>query len=333
MMMMMRRFHARGFAAGIGIVVAAAAVAVATGVLGVMPASSQVQVIEVRASSSVADNDPFAKFWNDIDPVDVALTTQNVTRPMGGGTVSTVKIRAAHDDKNLYIVEEWPDDTQDAAIDTTTSYSDAAAVEFPAAGTTRIPAFCMGDPAAGVDIWQWKAVWQSDIERGFAWNRARYANMQVDEYPQADDPVFQTGLGAGNPISARDHDSAVERLVAANFGTLTHADAQDVNGVGRWRDGTWRVMFIRPLQTSENEPAFKPGTKTNAAFAVWDGSLGQRDGIKSVSQFVDLSISGETIPASSDSFAPSMAAFAAIGIVLLLVAFVGAIEMRKHSRP
>ncbi len=332
-MTMTRRFHPRGLAAGAAIVVAAAAVAVATGVLGVMPASSQVQVIEVRSSSSVADNDPFAKFWNDIDPVDVALSTQNVTRPMGGGTVATVKIRAAHDDKNLYIVEEWPDDTQDAAIDTTTSYSDAAAVEFPAAGTTRIPAFCMGDPAAGVDIWQWKAVWQSDIERGFAWNRARYANMQVDEYPQADDPVFQTGLGAGNPISARDHDSAVEHLVAANFGTLTHADVQDVGGVGRWRDGTWRVLFIRPLQTSENEPAFKPGTKTNAAFAVWNGHVVQRDGIKSVSQFVDLSISGEAIPSSSDSFAPAMAAFAAIGIVLALVALVGVVEVRKHSKP
>jgi hypothetical protein len=327
------RFYPQGRAAGIGIVLAAAAVALATGVLGVMPASSQVQVIEVRSSGSVADNDPFAKFWNDIDPVDVALSAQNVTKPMGGGTVATIKIRAVHDDTNLYIVEEWADRTQDTAIDTTTSYSDAAAVEFPAAGATRIPAFCMGDPAAGVDIWQWKAVWQSDIERGFAWNRARYSNMQVDYYPQPDDPAFETGLGAGNPLAKREHDSAVERLVAANFGTLTHADVQDVAGVGRWRDGKWRVLFIRPLQTTADEPGFKAGTKTNAAFAVWNGSAGQRDGIKSVSQFVDLSISGETIPASSDSFPAAMAAFAAIGAVLAVVAVVGAVEARKHAKP
>jgi len=324
------RFFPRGRAAGIGIVLAAAAAAVATGMLGVMPASSQVQVIDVRSSGAVADDDPFAKFWNDIDPVEVALSTQNVTKPMGGGTVATVKIRAVHDGKNLYIVEEWPDETQDAAIDTTMSYSDAAAVEFPAAGTTRIPAFCMGDPAAGVDIWQWKAVWQSDIERGFAWNRARYANMQVDYYPQPDDAAFETGLGAGNPLAAREHDSPVERLVAANFGTLTHADTQDVAGIGRWRDGKWRVLFIRPMETSENEPDFKPGTKTNAAFAVWNGSSGQRDGIKSVSQFVDLSISAEPLPTSSDSFPAAMTAFAAIGVVLALVAVAGAVGARKH---
>lgn len=329
--MMSRREPARGFAAGIAIVLAAAAVAIVTGVLGVMPASSQVQVVPVRAAASVPDDDPFAGFWNDVQPVQVALSTQNVTRPMGGGTVDTVRVRAAHDGKRLYVVSEWSDRTQDMTIATTTQYADAAAVEFPAAGTSRIPAFCMGDPTAGVDIWHWKAVWQNDLDHGFTTSRNQYPDMQVDEYPQADDPAFQTGLAAGNPLAVRDHASPVENLVAAQFGTLTHADVQDVGGVGRWKDGRWRVLFSKPLQGADGAPSFTPGQKTNAAFAVWNGSAGQRDGIKSVSQFVDLQISGETIARHDDPLVPATVAFASIMTVLALVGVFGAWEVRRSG--
>ncbi|MDE3094867.1 MAG: hypothetical protein KGK07_02565 [Chloroflexota bacterium] len=327
--MMSRRVPSRGFAAGLAIVLAAAVVAATTGFLGVMPASSQAQVVQVRAAPSVPRDDPFAAFWNNVQPVDVALSAQNITRPMGGGTVAAVQLRAAHDGKRLYILSEWSDATQDAAIDTTTSFTDAAAVEFPAAGTTRIPSFCMGDPGAGVNIWHWKAAWQRDVDSGFATNRARYANMQVDLYPQDGDTTFQTGLAAGNPLSAQKHGSPVENLVAAQFGTLTNADVQDVGGVGRWKDGRWRVLFVRSLAGAEGSPSFAPGGKTNAAFAVWNGSDGQRDGIKSVSQFVDLQISGEKIVRKPSSFAPAIIAFAGIVGGLAVIAVFGVFAERR----
>ena len=327
--MMRRRVQPRGFAAGIAVVLAAAAVAIVTGMLGVMPASSQVQVVPVRSAASVPGDDPFAAFWNDVQPVSVALSAQNVTRPMGGGTVDTLRVRAAHDAKRLYVVSEWADTTEDTTIATTTSYSDAAAVEFPAAGTSRIPAFCMGDPTAGVNIWHWKAVWQNDLDHGFTTNRKQYPDMQVDYYPQADDSTFQTGLAAGNPLAVREHTSPIENLVAAQFGTLTHADVQDVSGVGRWKDGHWRVLFSRPLDGTEGAPSFTPGQKTNAAFAVWNGSAGQRDGIKSVSQFVDLQISGEQIASHEDPLVPATVAFASIMTVLALVGVFGALQVQR----
>lgn len=330
--MIIRRAPSRGFVTGIAIVVAAGVVAAVTGLLGVMPASSQVQVVQVRVAASVPGDDPFAAFWNDVQPVDVALSAQNLTRPMGGGTVAAVQLRAVHDDKRLYIMSEWSDDTQDAAVDTTTSFTDAAAVEFPAAGTTRIPAFCMGDPGAGVDIWHWKAAWQHDVDSGFATDRASYPDMQVDEYPQDGDPLFQTGLAAGNPLSVREHDSPVENLVAAQFGTLTHADVQDVGGVGRWKDGRWRVLFVRPLEGAEGSPTFATGGKTNAAFAVWNGSAGQRDGMKSVSQFVDLQISGDKIAGKPGSFLPAMVVLAGIITALALIpVFAVFLEARRRA--
>ena len=328
--MMSRRVPSRGFAAGIAVVLAAAVVAAVTGLLGVMPASSQAQIVQVRAAASVPRDDPFAPFWNDVQPVAVALSAQNLTRPMGGGTVAAVQLRAAHDGKRLYILSEWSDDTQDAAVDTTTSFTDAAAVEFPAAGTSRLPSFCMGDPGAGVNIWHWKAAWQHDVDSGFATNRARYPDMQVDYYPQEGDTTFQTGLSVGNPVSAREHESPVENLVAAQFGTLTNADVQDVGGVGRWKDGRWRVLFVRSLEGAEGTPSFAPGGKTNAAFAVWNGSDGQRDGMKSVSQFVDLEISGEKIVRTSSSFLPAIVAVAGIFGGLAVIALFGVFAERRR---
>ena len=329
-MMIRRNARARGFATGVAIVLAAALVAVASGLLGIMPASSQAQIVQVRAAASIPRDDPFATFWNDIPPVEVALSTQNLTRPMGGGTVAAIQLRAVHDGKRLYILSEWSDDTQDVAVDTTTSFTDAAAVEFLSAGASRLPSFCMGDPGAGVNIWHWKADWQQEIDAGVDPGRIGYANMQVDQYPQEGDPLFQTGLAAGNPLSALEHESPVENLVAAQYGTLTHADLQDVGGIGRWKDGRWRVLFVRSLESDEGSPAFAPGGKTNAAFAVWDGSDGQRDGMKSVSQFVDLEISGEKIPEGPESFAPAIVVLVAIIGGLATIAAFGVLAERRR---
>lgn len=317
-----RRVQSRELAVGVAVVIGAAMVAAVTGFLGVMPASSQVPIVTAREASGVPRTDPFASFWDRVEPVEVALSAQNVTQPMGGGTVATLRVRAVHDDKSLYVLSEWDDSTQDAAVDTTTSFSDATAVEFPAVGVNRIPSFCMGDPTAGVNIWQWKSVWQNDIDHGFTTNRQRYPNMQVDYYPQEGDPTFQTGLAASNPLSARDHETSVENLVASQFGTLTHADVQDVGGVGRWRDGHWRVLFVRPLDARSGYPPFTVGKTTNAAFAVWNGSQGQRDGMKSVSQFVDLAISGEKVPGKISTF-PYPAVLGVVGLIILLMAVIG----------
>lgn len=329
--MMIGERPSRGFATGVAIVLAAGLIAIGTAVAGVMPASSQAQIVQVRAASSVPRDDPFGDFWDDVEPVEVALSAQNLTRPMGGGTVAAVQVRAAHDGKRLYILSEWADDTEDAAVDTTTSFSDAAAVEFPSAGGDRLPSFCMGDPGAAVNIWHWRASWQHDIDAGFVTNRARYTNMQVDYYPQDGDSTFQTALAAGNPISGRDHDSPVENLVAAQFGTLTTSDVQDVNGAGRWRDGRWRVLFVRSLDSAEGTPTFAPGAKVNAAFAVWNGSDGQRDGMKSVSQFVDLQFSSETIAGESSSLAPSIVVLVSIGTSLAALALFGVLMERRKS--
>jgi DMSO reductase family type II enzyme heme b subunit len=54
---------------------------------------------------------------------------------------------------------------------------------------------------------------------------------------------------------------------------------------------TYRVMFRRPLAPKgERAVALTPGTVAPVAFAVWNGSAGDRDGKKSVTIWQDLRI-------------------------------------------
>ena len=83
----------------------------------------------------------------------------------------------------------------------------------------------------------------------------------------------------------------MENLVAGGFGTLTHADVQDVGGAGVWCEGRWRVLFARDFEPGAGGFAqFAPGETTSVAFAVWDGGAGDRNGQKSIASWIELAI-------------------------------------------
>ena len=271
--------------------------------LDVVPAASQGATLRAwKVDPSQDFTDPWSGVWSKVDPSVVALSAQNATKPLGGGEVATVKARALQDGARLYVMLEWNDKTRDVTVNGQTVFADAAAVELPAIAGVSIPSFCMGGATATVNIWHWKGVWQEDIDSGYTTGRDRYPDGFVDAYPLKDDPAYQTARAAGNPLSQTNRATPVENLVAASFGTLTTADLQDVGGEGAWKDGKWRVVFQRPLTTADGYPSLAAGDLTNVAFAVWDGNKGNRDGIKSVSQFLNLSVSASPLPDQPNGF-------------------------------
>ncbi len=281
------------------------ALALAAGMtaFGVVPGTSADAGLRAwKVASSDALNDPWSGQWDDVRATVVALSAQNATKPLGGGEVATVKARALQDGSRLYITLEWSDKTRDTTVNGQTVFADAAAMELPAVPSVSIPAFCMGQVDGTVNIWQWKAAWQQDIESGFTTAADRYPDGFVDASPLKNDPAYMTARAAGNPLSQTTHASPVENLVAGGFGTLTSADRQDVDGNGVWKDGRWRVVFSRPLTTASGYPSLATGDLTNVAFAVWDGSKGNRDGLKSVSQFMNLQISASALPPQPAGF-------------------------------
>jgi hypothetical protein len=151
----------------------------------------------------------------------------------------------------------------------------------------------MGDPTAPVNVWQWKGAWQNDIDQGYVDIQDIYPNLNVDSYPFEDEDEFYPARFVGNIFAETDRTTPVDNRLAGSFGTLTQADDQMVDGSGEWRDGSWRALFARDLDVGDGYSRFSVGESTNVALAVWDGSENERNGNKSVSQFLTLSVSDE----------------------------------------
>lgn len=294
------RRRPRQAAAVIGI----AATAVALGMLGIAPLQSQALSLGAgRASGEVPLDDPWASIWDTAPVQEVPLSAQNVVAPFGGGAVEAITARALFDGDRIYLLVEWEDATANTDVTATDAFSDAVAVQFPSDPGAATP-YTMGSVEAPVNIWQWKAVWQADLDSGFATSRDRYPNTYTDYYPNQDDPVYQTARDVGNPLAQRERSSPVENLVAAGFGTLTTADVQDVAGFGEWRDGVWRTLFARELApAAAGLAAFAEGGTTQVAFAVWDGGSNDRNGQKSLAQFIELTL-GPAPPSPPGTDAP-----------------------------
>lgn len=218
-----------------------------------------------------------------------------------------ITVRALHDGKELAIQLVWADDTHDHTAMRPQDFRDAVAVQFSL--TKDPPFFAMGQKEKPVNIWMWKSEVQADIEMPFHDLEIVYPNLGIDSYPNLtkspveqptrhaltleSDKTFVTGWGAGNIVSIPKRKSPAEDLAAQGFGTLRARTLveQRVDARGVYSAGSYRVMFRRTLApTGKGAVALRPGTTVPVAFAVWNGSAGDRDGKKSVTIWQELKI-------------------------------------------
>lgn len=261
------------------------------------PAVAQTQEIGAWHVTSAPTMDGFAPEWQSIVPVFLPTTSQQTTQPMGGGSIERVAVRAVHHEEMLYVMLEWVDRTPDETSGHYHGFTDAAAVQFPAEAGTEVPAICMGQADQAVNIWQWRADLQNPAPE-------LPDQAYVDMYQFTDD-LYYPAREAGNPI-AQDTRPGVQNLLAGGFGTLEATDDAGLEGHGTHSDGRWAVVFARPLEPGADlQPDFDDASQVDVALAVWDGSQGERDGIKSVSAFTRLNITPEgpprrAVPATAD---------------------------------
>jgi len=281
--------------------VGSVALAVVVGVFGIFPVRSQTLTLNALLTEEpIPADDPWADIWEATRGEVVPLSAQNIAPPFGGGTVSAITARALHDGQRLYFLVEWDDEGADTSVAGSNLFSDAAAVQFPIGGVDA--PYTMGGAGLPVNIWQWKGVWQADVDSEFETVQDRLGDTYVDGYQQADDPLYRTAEGAGNILAQRDRSTPVENLVAEGFGTLTTAEVQDVEGAGIWDNGQWRVLFIRDLEPAVPElVSFEVGEVTSVAFAVWNGNQGDRNGQKSIAPFIGLQLVDESVSRSGES--------------------------------
>lgn len=249
------------------------------------------ELVSHALTGPVPGDDPDAGEW-DVKPFDVALTPQNITTPMlAEASVDVVRVRSLHNGTDIAFLLEWADPERDD-LEAIGRFRDAVAVQLP---LDPQASFTMGGAGAPVHILHWKASWQADVDLGRRTVRDAFPNGFNDWVPEElMDPeaarVFYPGLAVGNPLSAVGKTSPVEELIAEGFGSLTHQAEQRATGRGVFEDGRWRVALQVPMAGGETTATLSPGTVSQAAFAVWNGSRQNRGSRKHYAPWVPLTI-------------------------------------------
>lgn len=198
-------------------------------------------------------------------------------------------LRALHDGTTLAFQLQWPDATENRAIGRVHDFSDAVALMFPER-PGALPFVGMGQGDDIARLLHWRAVGDDGGPR------YSYPLLIRDSSPLEHGPYVYPARVAGNPLSPRPHSEAPEpgvlELVAAGPGTVTALPRERTHarGGGTWADGTWTVVLRRRMAVGSRDVPLPPGTVTNVAFAVWDGAAGDRDGKKSITQWLPMEI-------------------------------------------
>lgn len=206
--------------------------------------------------------------------------------------IQAVRVKAAHDGERLAFRLEWDDASRDVEGIRPQSFPDGAAVQLTA--NPDPPLFAMGAPGEPVNIWHWKALWSEDRQQ-FQDVASVFPNMVAGRYfgsqkgwqsQPLEDTQFLPAQAVHNPIASPHRRSIVEDANAAGLGTLTSqaAEKQNIEGVSQWTNSVWRLQLIRAIQAGDREDVrLRPGAQASVAFAVWNGSAGDRNGQKNVS--------------------------------------------------
>ncbi len=276
----------------------------AVAMLASLSAHAEIEVRRVADGEKLLD--PQAAFWKASTAVPVPMLAQVVTVPRHpNNAVKEIKVRAVHNGHSIAFLIEWKDATQSDRI-VVDKFGDQVAVQMPVKfNKDALPGPMMGNPGGRVDIWQWRAAFQRDIDAAEQHAHGSYAHAQqqlhelypnavIDSYPdqvlRAIDALPYTGaLGLDNPVSHPLRTPVLDQS-AEGWGTMTvEADGQDADGKGVWANGAWHVVIVHPLATgTENDIHLFPDDESVVAFAVWDGGHREVGSRKAWSNWVPL---------------------------------------------
>ena len=239
--------------------------------------SSEGMMIRARLVEGELPAGPEDAAWAKVAPMTLPLSGQVITRPVWPEpTARALTVRSLHNGTEIAFLLEWQDNTKNDRL-TPGTFRDGVAIGLPLGDAPAF--FCMGQLDHYINIWHWKADWQSDIDR-----RAAKTSEKAKD-----------GVRTFEVIPRRV--SSVEDLIGGGFSTLTTKEKQGrVQGKASWKDGVWHVVMRRPLvsEEQENEAKLIPGRVQTVSFAVWNGENKERNGQKAVAPWFQLVIDPTT---------------------------------------
>ncbi len=116
---------------------------------------------------------------------------------------------------------------------------------------------------------------------------------------KGDAPLFSMG-SPEQPVNAwhwrADRPTAARNNIAMGLGSsrVTGNAAKEITTVADYKNGHWQVIFLRKLMSTGSASSavqFASGATNKIAFAVWEGSNGERGGLKAFSpQWRDITL-------------------------------------------
>jgi hypothetical protein len=266
------------------------------------PASAQAPLVAARVAGSGPITDPASPVWKDARPVKVAMLPQTVTPPhKADAAIKEISVRAVHNGGWIAFLLDWKDATRSDRV-ILDNFGDQIAIQLPVDIKAATPSPMMGNPGGRVNIMQWRAAFQKDIDDGHSPTIAElYPYAWTDVYPDellgATDARAYTGaLGVENPIS-RGRASPVLDQMAEGWGSMTVKPDQHALGKGVWKNGQWAVVITRPMVSDDaNAPRLVAGDRTTISFAAWEGGNREVGARKSWAPWIPLVI-GAPVPA------------------------------------
>ena len=253
------------------------------------------EVVAVRRAAVPATPDD--KAWLDAPPYTVALLLQDMVEPrLLEASTEKVDVRAITDGTRIVFRLEWTDATRDD-VPGVGRFSDACAVQLPVTIQADLPAPQMGETQRPVEITYWRAFWQSTVNGREDSIKALYPNATVDHYP-FEAASLEPGSEAQRemarryaPARALDNPMAgprqrpVQDLIAEGPGTIRPAPETRSDGNGVRTDKGWAVVLSRPVPAG-----LDAGTRTQVAFAVWQGAHQEAGARKMRSAWTPLTV-------------------------------------------
>jgi hypothetical protein len=258
------------------------------------PAIAQTPLVAARVAGSGPITDPGAPVWRDARAVKVAMLPQTVALPhKADAAIKELTVRAVHNGGWIAFRLEWRDATRSDKV-ILDNFGDQIAIQLPVDIKGATPSPMMGNPGGRVNIMQWRAAFQKDIDDGHPPSISElYPYAWTDVYPDellgATDARAYTGaLGVENPIS-RGRASPVLDQMAEGWGSMTVKPDQHALGKGVWKNGQWAVVITRPMVSDDaNAPRLVVGDRTVISFAAWEGNNREVGARKSWAPWIPL---------------------------------------------
>lgn len=232
--------------------------------------------LAAKKFSGPLPKDALDPLWDNVPRTTIPL----IHLLQGEKGADAVSVQVVHNGRDIAFLIEWEDWEVNSSFLRHDDFADSAAIMFslsPKEPLSKQPHFTMGEKGGPVNIWYW-----------------RFGRQMDPGWFQDIETIYPASGNLPLPIPIRpSRPSAIEDLNAEGFGTLTAQPQQEQNveGQGIYMSGNWKVVFSREFTSKgQFDVQLKKGGTFPVAFAIWDGSKGDRDGQKAVTTWYVLKL-------------------------------------------